>query len=152
MDNGAGWLLSVCPWIKAVHLIAVISWMAGLLYRPRLFVYHCGAAPGSKMSETFKLMERRLARAIMTRAMLVSFTAGFSLLAVNPGLLRSGRFMVLELVLVFVLLGVHLVMLRWRRELADDRNVRPQRFYRISKEVANVPMIAIVVAIVVRPF
>ncbi|MCP5045287.1 MAG: TIGR00701 family protein, partial [bacterium] len=77
-------------WIRALHVIAVISWMAALLYLPRLFVYHCTAEPGSKQSETFKLMERRLAGAIMTPAMIVSFGAGLLMLAINPSLLRSG--------------------------------------------------------------
>ena len=138
-------------WIKALHVIAVISWMAGMLYLPRLFVYHTQAEPGSVQSETFKVMERRLARAIMTPAMIVSFVAGLWMLVINPSLLRGGGFMHIKLVLVFALLGVHLMMLRWRREFAEDRNTRPQRFYRIVNEVPTLLMIGIVILIVVRP-
>ncbi len=152
MENGASWLWSAYPWIRAVHVMAVISWMAALLYLPRLFVYHCDAEPGSKMSETFKLMERRLASAIMTPAMIVSFAAGLAMLGINPALVKGSAFMIVKLILVFVLLGVHLSMLRWLREFAEDRNTRPQRFYRIANEVPTVLMIAIVIMIIVRPF
>jgi putative membrane protein len=132
--------------------MAVISWMAALLYLPRLFVNHCDAETGSAVSEVFKGMERRLARLIMTPAMVVSFLAGLALLAINPGLLSSGGYMIAKLVLVFVLLGVHVAMLAWLREFAEDRNTRPQRFYRIANEVPTVLMIAIVIMIIVRPF
>lgn len=152
MENGASWLWSVYPWIRAIHVMAVISWMAALLYLPRLFVYHCDAEPGSQTSETFKVMERRLAAAIMTPAMIVSFAAGLGMLVINPALLQVGAFMIVKLVLVLVLLGVHLAMLRWRREFAEDRNTRPQRFYRIANEIPTLLMIAIVIMIIVRPF
>lgn len=152
MENSASWLWSFYPWIRAAHVIAVISWMAALLYLPRLFVYHCEAEPGSQMSETFKLMERRLAHAIMTPAMIVSSAAGLAMLAINPRLLSDAAFMPAKLVLALVLLGVHLAMLRWRRDFAEDRNTRPQRFYRIANEVPTLLMIAIVIMIVVRPF
>jgi putative membrane protein len=152
VENEANWLWSVYPWIRAIHVMAVISWMAALLYLPRLFVYHCEAEPGSPMSETFKVMERRLAGVIMTPAMIVSFAAGLSMLAINPSLVTSGAYMIVKLILVFVLLGVHLAMLRWRREFAEDRNTRPQRFYRIANEVPTALMIAIVIMIIVRPF
>jgi putative membrane protein len=132
--------------------MAVISWMAALLYLPRLFVYHCDAEPGSQTSETFKVMERRLAAAIMTPAMIVSFAAGLGMLVINPALLQVGAFMIVKLVLALVLLGVHLAMLRWRREFAEDRNTHPQRFYRIANEIPTLLMIAIVIMIIVRPF
>lgn len=152
MQDVANWLLPIYVWIKALHLVAVISWMAGLLYLPRLFVYHCEAETGSVQSETFKLMERRLAFAIMTPAMIVSFAAGFAMLAINPGLLRAGAYMSLKLVLVFALLGMHVAMLRWLRAFAEDRNTRAQRFYRFMNEVPTLLMIAIVIMVIVRPF
>jgi len=151
VENAQSWLWSVYPWIRAIHVMAVISWMAALLYLPRLFVYHCEAEPGSQTSETFKVMERRLAAAIMTPAMIVSFAAGLGMLVVNPALLQVGAFMIVKLVLVLILLGVHLAMLRWRREFAEDRNTRPQRFYRFANEVPTLLMIAIVIMIIVRP-
>jgi putative membrane protein len=152
LSSVSSWLLSVYPWIRALHVIAVISWMAGLLYLPRLFVYHCEAEVGSSMSETFKVMERRLARAIMTPAMIASFVFGLAMLFANPGLLRGAGFMHLKLALVLVLAGVHVAMMRWRRAFAEDRNTRPQRFYRIANEVPTVLMVAIVVLVIVRPF
>ncbi len=152
MENDSAWLWSIYPWVKALHVMAVISWMAALLYLPRLFVNHCEAQPGSVTSEVFKGMERRLAQLIMTPAMIVSFVAGLTLLAINPALVRGSGFMAVKLVLVVVLAGVHVAMLRWLREFAEDRNTRPQRFYRIANEVPTVLMIAIVIMIVVRPF
>lgn len=152
MESSMSWLLPYYAWIKALHVIAVISWMAGLLYLPRLFVYHCEVQPGSEMSEKFKLMERRLGNAIMTPAMIASFVAGLAMLAANPGLLRGGSFMLVKLVMVFALLGVHVAMLSWRRDFAEDRNARPQRFFRIANEVPTLLMIVIVIMIIVRPF
>ena len=151
MESAASSFGAYYLWIKAIHVIAVISWMAGLLYLPRLFVYHATAERGSTQSETFKLMERRLAHAIMTPAMIVSFIAGFSMLAINPGLMAAGSFMHIKLLFVFALLGVHLMMLRWRREFEEDRNTRPQRFYRIVNEVPTLLMVGIVILIIVRP-
>jgi putative membrane protein len=152
MSSLSSWLLPLYPWIKAVHVIAVISWMAGLLYLPRLFVYHCEAEVGSQMSETFKKMERLLVRAIMTPAMVVSFVFGLAMLVANPGLLRGAGFMHLKLLLVLLLAGAHFAMMRWRVEFAEDRNTRPQRFYRIANEVPTVIMIGVVVLVIVRPF
>jgi putative membrane protein len=152
MDDASTWLWSIYPWVKALHVMAVISWMAALLYLPRLFVNHCQAEPGSAVSEVFKGMEQRLARLIMTPAMVVSFVAGLALLGINPALLSGGAFMAVKLVLVIVLAGVHFAMLRWLRDFDEDRNTRPQRFYRIANEVPTVLMIAIVIMIVVRPF
>lgn len=152
MESAASSLGPFYLWIKALHVLAVISWMAAMLYLPRLFVYHTQAEPGSVQSETFKVMERRLARAIMTPAMIVTFAAGLAMLAINPGLMRGAGFMHAKLLLVLVLLGVHLVMLRWRRQFEEDRNTRSQRFYRIANEVPTLLMIAIVILVIVRPF
>ncbi len=135
-------------WIKAAHIIAVIAWMAGLLYLPRLFVYHCDAEAGSKRSEMLKIMERRLLRAIMTPAMILSFILGGALIYLvgfDSGWLYA------KLALVLALAVNHGLMARWRRDFADDRNRRSQRFYRIANEVPTLLMIAIVILAVVKP-
>jgi len=146
------WIQNHFLWIKAIHVIAIISWMAGLLYLPRLFVYHCRAEPGSELSETFKIMERRLAKAIMTPAMVGS--VGFGLLMIaSPGYLgAAGGWLHLKLLLGLLLLGVHFAQMRWRRDFAEDRNTRPERFYRIANEVPTLLMIGIVILVIVRPF
>ena len=136
-------------WIKAGHIIAVIAWMAGLLYLPRLFVYHCDAKAGSKRSEMLKVMERRLLRAIMTPAMILAFVFGAGLINI-VGL--EGGWLHAKLALVVVLAAGHGLMARWRRDFAEDRNQRSQRFYRIANEVPAVLMIAIVILAVVKPF
>ena len=147
----SSWLGSFYPWIKAVHVIAVISWMAALLYMPRLFVYHCGAELGSEMSETFKVMERRLEKAIMTPAMIMSWLCGLAML-INPGFfLGAGPWLYWKLVLVVVLTGMHVAMMRWRRGFALDCNPHSQRFYRFANEVPTLLMIGIVILIIVRP-
>jgi putative membrane protein len=137
-------------WIKALHVVAIISWMAGLLYLPRLFVYHVAAAPGSEQSETFKVMERRLYRAIMTPAMIVSWVAGLYLIWAG-GWILSG-WMHGKLALVLALTGTHGVMGRWRRDFAGDRNTRPSKFFRIWNEVPTLLMVVIVILVVVKPF
>lgn len=139
-------------WIKAFHVISVIAWMAGLLYLPRLFVYHVAAEPGSEMSETLKVMERRLLRAIMNPAMLASLLfGGLLLLDKSRGIWGEG-WLHAKLALVVALMVMHMMMGRWRRDFAADRNTRPQRFYRIANEVPTVLMIGIVILAIVRPF
>jgi putative membrane protein len=137
-------------WVKALHIIAVISWMAGLLYLPRLFVYHCEAEVGSKQSETFQLMERRLLRAIMTPAMIVTWLAGLYL-AWSGHWFASG-WLHGKLVLVIVLSGVHGFFSSWVKDFAAGRNLRSQKFYRILNELPTVLMIFIVILVVVKPF
>ena len=137
-------------WIKALHVVAIISWMAGLLYLPRLFVYHVAAAPGSERSETFKVMERRLYRAIMTPAMIVSWVAGLYLIWAG-GWILSG-WMHGKLALVLALTATHGLMGRWRRDFAGDRNARPSKFFRIWNEVPTLLMVVIVILVVVKPF
>lgn len=137
-------------WLKALHVIAVIAWMAGLLYLPRLFVYHCVAEAGSSQSETFKVMERRLLRLIMNPAMIVVWVTG-PLLAWQMGVYRDGWLMA-KFALVVVLTGYHHALGTWRKAFAEDRNGRDARFYRIINEVPTVLMIAIVVLVVVKPF
>lgn len=139
-------------WIKAVHVIAVISWMAAMLYLPRLFVYHCDAPAGSPQSETFKVMERRLMRAIMTPAMIGTWLAGITLVVLNPDWLHGQGWLHAKLLLVLGLTALHGIMSKWRRAFADDRNTRPARFYRIVNEVPTIAMIVIVILVVVKPF
>jgi len=137
-------------WLKALHVIAAISWMAGMLYLPRLFVYHCDAEVASKRSETFKVMERRLLVAIINPAMIATWVLGLWL-AYDAGFWRSGWFQA-KFVLVLVLSGVHGLFSRWVRDFAADRNTRPQRFYRMVNEIPTVLMIGIVILVVVKPF
>src|SRR4051794_16356026 len=132
-------------WIKALHVIAVIAWMAGMLYLPRLFVYHCEAEVGSKQSETFKVMERRLLRAIVNPAMVVTWTVGLWLV-VESGHYRSG-WMQAKFVLVLILSGVHGLFARWSREFAQDRNAHSQKFYRVINEIPALLMIGIVILV-----
>ncbi|WP_422369302.1 protoporphyrinogen oxidase HemJ [Pelagibius sp.] len=146
----AGFLGDAYLWVKSLHILAVIAWMAGFLYLPRLFVYHCSAEIGSKQSETFKVMERRLLRAIMNPAMLVAWAAGLAL-AANIDAWSEGWFHV-KLTLLIVLTVLHMVAARWRRAFAEDANRHSERFYRVMNEVPAVLMIAIVVMAVVKPF
>ena len=139
-------------WTKALHIIAVIAWMAGLLYLPRLFVYHTETTPGSAESERFKIMERRLLRAIMNPAMIATFLFGGMLLA-TPGIVDWGAGWIwAKLALVAVMSHLHHLMARWRKDFADDRNARTQRFFRIANEGPTLAMIVIVIMVVVRPF
>ena len=137
-------------WLKAFHVIAVIAWMAGMLYLPRLFVYHCEAEIGSKQSETFKVMERRLLRAIINPAMVATWVLGLWL-AWEGGFFRSG-WLHGKLLLVLFLSGMHGLFTRCVREFAEDRNVHSQKFYRIVNEIPAVLMIGIVILVVVKPF
>jgi putative membrane protein len=148
-------LLPFYSWIKALHLIAVISWMAGLLYMPRLFVYHCDSEAGSQQSETFKIMEERLARVIMQPAMIATLLFGLAMIALpgTPGyIVRAGLWLWLKLGFVLGLLIVHFAMMRWKNAFALDRNEHPQRFFRIMNEVPTVLMIGIVICVIVKPF
>jgi len=145
-------LSALYPWIKALHVVSVIAWMAGLLYLPRLFVYHSDAPVGSVQSETFKLMERRLLRGIMNPAMIAAFVFGGLLLA-TPGVVDwHAAWMYLKLVLVAGLTVLHHVFARWRMAFAEDRNRHGARFYRIVNEIPAVLMVGIVLFIVAKPF
>jgi putative membrane protein len=146
------WLISAYPWLKALHIIAVISWMAGLLYLPRLFVYHCTAAPGSETSETFKVMEGKLSRLIMFPAMVASLVFGLAMLAIPGYLAGAGLWLWTKIAAVIVLLAVHHQMTRWRDDFAADRNERPEKFFRVMNEVPTLLMIGIVILVVTRPF
>ena len=136
--------------LKALHIIAVISWMAGLLYLPRLLVYHAAEKTGSVQSETFKVMERRLLNFIMTPAMAVSWILGLVLLI--QGRWLDATWFQAKFVLVIVLSGMHGVMSRWVADFALDRNRHTEKFFRIVNEIPTVLMILIVLLAVVKPF
>ena len=144
------WLAAAYPWLKALHVVAVIAWMAGMLYLPRLYVYHAGVAPGSEASELLKVMERRLLRAIVNPAMVASFVLGGLLLAIVEPWDQGWAWF--KIALALALGAVHGFLARWRRDFAADRNRHSQRFYRVVNEVPTLIMIAIVVLVVVKPF
>ena len=137
-------------WLKAFHIIAVIAWMAGMLYLPRLFVYHAAADVGSIQSETFKVMERRLLRAIMNPAMIATWVLGLWL-AYELGLWRSG-WLHAKFLLVFLMSGVHGMLSRHVKDFAADKRRKSAKFFRILNEVPTVLMILIVILVVVKPF
>ncbi len=146
------WLSEAYPWIKSLHIVSMVAWMAGLLYLPRLYVYHSLAPAGSDRSETFKVMERRLQQGIMTPAMIATW--GFGLvLAGTPGVVdwRMGWIWA-KLALVAGLTLFHIVLARWREAFAADRNRYPTRLFRIVNELPTVALIAIVILVVVKPF
>jgi putative membrane protein len=136
-------------WLKAIHVMAVISWMAGMFYLPRLFVYHCGAAPGSDKSETFKLMERRLLHIITNPAMVVSWATGLWL--VWDGGYTASAWLHGKLVLALLLSAAHGLFARWTRDFAADRNQHSGKFYRVVNEVPTVLMIGMVILVVLKP-
>jgi protoporphyrinogen IX oxidase len=137
------------PWIKAFHVISVIAWMAGMLYLPRLFVYHATAPVGSELSETLKVMERRLLRGIMNPAFVAVWTFGSLLLWVQDW--HQGWLHV-KLTMVVLLSALHHVFGYWRKRFAADRNQHSARFYRIWNEVPTVALIIVVIMVIVRPF
>jgi protoporphyrinogen IX oxidase len=137
-------------WLKAFHVIAIIAWMAGMLYLPRLFVYHCEAEPHSRQSETFKVMERRLLNVITTPAMAASWVLGLWL-AWTSGSYVAG-WLQAKVVLVLALSALHGFFVRCVRDFALDENRHSQRFYRIINEVSTVLLIGIVILAVVKPF
>ena len=137
-------------WAKALHVIAVIAWMAGMLYLPRLFVYHCEAEPGSTQSETFKVMERRLMRAIINPAMIATWLLGLGL--AYEGGWFAFHWLQAKIVMVLAMSGVHGLLARWMLDFASDRNRNSQKFYRVINEVPTILMVGIVLLAVVKPF
>jgi putative membrane protein len=139
-------------WFKALHVISVIAWMAGMLYLPRLYVYHADAEIGSDKSETFKIMERRLLRAITNPAMIASFIFGGLMLATPGAIDWSMGWIWVKIAMIVAMSGIHGLLARWRRDFEADRNVRPAKFYRMWNEAPTIPLIVIVIMVIVKPF
>ena len=137
-------------WVKATHVIAIISWMAGMLYLPRLFIYHCEAPKGSQQSETFKVMEQRLLRIIMNPAMILSWVLGLWL-AWKAGFWQAPWFHV-KLLMVLLLSAAHGYFSAAVRHFREDRNDKPPRHWRMVNEIPTVLMIVIVVMVIVKPW
>ena len=137
-------------WLKALHIVAVIAWMAGMLYLPRLFVYHSAARPKSELSETLKTMERRLLNFIMTPAMMVTWIVGIVLLLQGQWL-GAGWFHI-KFVAVIVMTILHGLFARWVNEFRFDRSKHSAKFYRIINEVPTALLIVFVALVVVKPF
>ena len=137
-------------WVKAIHILAIISWMAAILYLPRLLVYHAGAPAGSDQSETFKVMERRLLRSIGTPAMIVTWITGLYL-ATRLDAWSMGWLHV-KLAAVVAMSAMHMLIARWVRRFRTDENTNSARFYRIANEVPTVLLIIIVLCVVLKPF
>jgi protoporphyrinogen IX oxidase len=140
-------------WVKSLHIIAVISWMAGMLYLPRLYVYHCACKPGSEASEMLKVMERRLLRIIINPAMIATWCFGIWLVTIVgwENLKHAGWFH-FKLTLLVLMQICHACFARWRRAFAEDRNIHTAHFYRIMNEVPTVLMIVVVLLVIVKPF
>ncbi len=148
IDLSADWYL----WIKALHIISVIAWMAGMLYLPRLYVYHCGAAPGSELSETLKVMERRLLCAIINPAMAAAVILGGILLANLDDDSWSDVWLWVKLVCIFFMGGMHGALSKWHKDFEADKNTKSAKFYRWANEAPTVLFILIVIMVVVKPF
>lgn len=137
--------------LRALHVIAVIAFMAGMLYLPRLYVYHTMAQPQGELSETLKVMERRLLRAIINPASIALTLFGGLMIWANPDLMSQPWFHA-KLTLLVLMFGCHGLFSRWRKQFAADQNTRPTKFYRIWNEIPTVLMIAIVILVIMRPF
>ena len=146
MNGYADWQ----PWLLSLHIIAVIAWMAGMLYLPRLFVYHADAKAGSGLSETFKVMERRLLRAIINPAMIAAWILGLTM--ATWGHHWGESWFHAKLALLIAMSIVHAAFSRWRRQFAQDRNLHSAKFYRVVNEIPTLLMIGIVILAIVRPF
>ncbi len=148
----ADFLTANYEWIRALHIISVISWMAGMLYLPRLFVYHTSAKIGSEMSETFKIMERRLLKIIINPAMIATWIFGLLMLYARWDYLMGEAWMHAKLLIVFLLSGVHGMFAKQVKIFARDENKKSDRYFRIINEVPTIMMIIIVILVVVEPF
>jgi len=137
-------------WIKIAHIVSVISWMVGLLYLPRLMVYHCITESGSEVSETFKTMERRLLKGIMTPAMIFSWVFGLILAYLSDFWLDN--WFLLKLFFIVLLSIFHMAAASWVSKFAKDQNTHDKRFFRIANEVPTVIMILVIIMVVIKPF
>ena len=146
------WLAPVYPWTKSFHVIALVAWMAGIFYLPRLYVYHCTVPRGSRESERFKVMERRLLKQIMLPAMMATWLFGI-LLVLTPGVVDWSTFnwWYVKFAAVILMTGFQGAAGKWRRMFLEDRNVKPERFYRIANEVPTVLLAVIVIMAIAKP-
>jgi len=138
-------------WLKAFHIIAVVAWMAGLFYLPRLMVYHRRTAIGGETSETFKVMERRLLKAIMYPAMGASWILGLALIWVTDAFANLSLWLVVKLIAVVALTGFHFWLAQFVRAFGEDERPRDERFFRLINEVPTLILIVIVIMAVVKP-
>ena len=146
------WLAPYYTWIKALHVMAVIAWMAGLFYLPRLFVYHAErAAVGSELDQTFRVMEEKLLRVIMNPAMITAWICGVLMIGMG-GLDFGAVWGWAKLLAVIAMTVAHMWMAKRRREFASGRNTRSGRSYRIANEVPTLLMVIAVIAVIVKPF
>ncbi|MAE51563.1 MAG: TIGR00701 family protein [Micavibrio sp.] len=144
-------LLGNYEWLRALHIISVMAWMAGMLYLPRLYVYHADTAVGSETSEQFKVMERRLLRFIINPAMIASLLFGVLMFVAIPAMMQEG-WMHLKLTAIILMFAAHGVLAKHRRLFDRDERVKSAKYYRILNEIPTVLMIIIVIAAVVQPF
>ena len=145
-------LLEYYRLLVALHVIAMVAYMAGMLYLPRLFVYHANAPKGGELSETLKIMERRLMKAIITPAMIVMVIFGILMLYANPQVAVGNGWIHAKFLLVFFMFGCHGIFSKWRKQFEADANTRPHTFYRVWNEAPTVLMIAIIILAIVKPF
>lgn len=149
MEN---FLIESYPWVKSLHIISVIAWMSGMLYLPRIYVYHADAEPGSDKSETFKIMERRLLRGIINPAMIMTIILGVILIGI-PGVVNFADYWIwVKLALVTAMGAFHGNLSKWRKDFERDVNTRSAKFYRMVNEIPTVLLILIVFLVVVKPF
>ena len=144
--------MDIYNYVKAFHVIAVIAWMAGMFYLPRLYVYHVGATKGSELSETLKIMENRLLRFIINPAMIASWLLGLILIFGFDVIdMRTAGWLHVKLTAVVLLTVLHILLAKWRKDFAADRNTRTAGFYRLINEVPTVLLIVIVIMVIVKP-
>lgn len=147
----AGWIYEHYLWMKAGHIIAMVAWMAGMFYLPRLYVYHAAAPKGGELSETLKVMERRLLRIILNPAMIATWIFGGLMLWANPTLMQEGWIHV-KLTALLMMQIIHALLARHRKQFLRDANPHSQRYYRILNEMPTLLLFLIVVMVIVRPF
>lgn len=147
----ATFLLENYLWLKAIHLIAVISWMVGLLYLPRLFAYHADVSEGSDSAKTFVIMERRLLKIIMNPAMILTWSLGMLLIWANPSVFEQGWMHVKFMCVIFLSI-LHMVFSKWRKVFERGENKRTPKFYKIWNEVPTLLMVIIIIMVIVKPF
>jgi putative membrane protein len=145
-------ILAHYMWIKALHVIAMVAWMAGMFYLPRLYVYHVAADKGSELSETLKIMERKLLRMIINPAMIATWLFGTVMLLANSGIMSTGGWMHVKLAAVILMQIFHAFLSRWRKAFLKDANLHTEKFYRLMNEVPTLLLAVIVIMVIVKPF